>query len=203
MAIAKRHPGRTATWAIPTRRRRCTRQVARIQQPRARWHLLCLRSHHVRYDRLGGHRSRHHHATKLVLQRAHSQYVNPTLTCAAPRLKTTSSCYPPRCSPRLLLPRPRPLLLPLPLAGGSGEGPEVAGGGAGAGSSIRAVTGGGPLSFFATSSRIFPSVGFGSAPASSFFSFPFLLDLTPAPLKAASICLDDTSRTGRPLLGAV
>lgn len=117
------------------------------------------------------------------------------------RRRPTPSLYPPRCSPRPLpLPRPRPLLLPLPRPGGGGGGPEVAGG---AGSSTRAVTSGGPFSFFATSSRTLPSVDFGSAPASSFFSFPFFLDFTPAPLKAASICLDDTSSTGRPLLGTV
>jgi len=77
------------------------------------------------------------------------------------------------------------------------------GGGVGAESSIRAMTGGGSFSFLVTSSRTLPSVGFESVPTSSLFSFPFFLDFTPAPLKAASICLDDTSRTGRPLLGAV
>jgi len=78
----------------------------------------------------------------------------------------------------------------------------VAGGGAGDGSSIRAVTGGGSFSFFATS-RTLPSVGLESVLTSSFLSFSFFLDFTPAPLKAASNCLEDAPRTGRPLLGAV
>ena len=78
----------------------------------------------------------------------------------------------------------------------------MTGGGVGVGSSIRAVTGGGFFSLFATS-RTLPSVGLESMPASSFFSFSFFLDFTPAPLRAASNCLEDTPRTGRPLLGAV
>jgi len=77
----------------------------------------------------------------------------------------------------------------------------VAGSGAGAGSSIRAETGGGSFSF-AASSRVLPSVALESILASSFFSFSFFLDLTPALLKATSNCLDDTPRTGRFLLGA-
>lgn len=72
----------------------------------------------------------------------------------------------------------------------------------GAGSSIRAKTGGGCFSF-PTSSRVLPSVALESIPVSSFFSFSFFLDLTPALLKATSNCLDDTPRTGRLLLGAV
>jgi hypothetical protein len=76
----------------------------------------------------------------------------------------------------------------------------VAGCGAGVGSSIRAMTGGGSFSLLA---RTLLSVGLESALASSFFSFSFFLGFTPAPLKAASNCLDDAPRTGRPLLGAV
>lgn len=74
----------------------------------------------------------------------------------------------------------------------------------GVGSSIRAKTGEGSFSF-TTSSRVLPSVGLGSGPARSFFSFSFsfFFDLTPALLNATSNCLDDTPRTGRPLLGPV
>lgn len=79
----------------------------------------------------------------------------------------------------------------------------MAGGGAGVGSSIRAMTGGGSFSFFTTSSRTLLSVGLESVLASSFFSLSLFLDFTPAPLKAASNCLEDAPRTGRPLLGPV
>ena len=58
----------------------------------------------------------------------------------------------------------------------------------------------GPSLSFAASSRTLPSVGLGSAPALSFFSFSFFFDLTPALLKATSNCLDDAPRTGRLLL---
>ena len=78
----------------------------------------------------------------------------------------------------------------------------MVGGDAGVGSSIRAMTGGGSPPF-ATSSRALPSVGLESVLVSSFFSFSFFFDFTPAPVKAASNCLEDTPRTGRPLLGAV
>jgi len=62
---------------------------------------------------------------------------------------------------------------------------------------------GGFFSFFAGSSRTLPSVGLESVPASPFFSFSLFLDFTPAPLKAASNCLDETPRTGRTLLDVV
>lgn len=80
----------------------------------------------------------------------------------------------------------------------------MTGGGVGVGSSIRAMTRGGSFSF-ATSSRTLPSIGLESVPAPPFFSFSFsfFFDFTPAPLKAASNCLEDTPRTGRLLLGAV
>ena len=74
--------------------------------------------------------------------------------------------------------------------------------GAGAGSSIRAKARGGSFSF-AISSQSLLSAALESVPTSSFLSFPFFLDLTPAPLKATSNCLDDTPRTGRLLFGAV